>query len=368
MKLTAKVKLVPTAEQYVSLKQTLERANEACNYISHIAWNAQIFRQFSVHGLVYRDVREQFILTAQMVIRCEAKVADAYKLDKKTQRVFRPHGAIAYDSRILKWKVATQTVSIWTLSGRQNIPFHAGDKQRALLCHQDGESDLVLVRGAFYLLATCTIPEPSAKEVEDYLGVDLGIANIATSSMGTRYSGSAVKSVRHRHRRLRKKLQQKGTRSAKRRLKKLSGKERRFAIDTNHCIAKRLVDTAERNRLGIALEDLTGIRERVRARRRQRAVLHSWAFADLGAKIVYKARQKGIPIVFVDPRNTSRTCPQCGHIAKANRPTQAFFQCIACGYSGHADVVAAGNIRRIAVNQSNVASRGFHDSVTSRLL
>jgi transposase len=89
---------------------------------------------------------------------------------------------------------------------------------------------------------------------------------------------------------------------------------------------------------------LTHIRSRVRARRSQRATLHSWSFAQLQACILYKALLCGIPVHRVDPRNTSRTCPQCGHIAKANRKTQASFVCTSCGYAGHADVIAAGNI------------------------
>ncbi|MBC7294072.1 MAG: IS200/IS605 family element transposase accessory protein TnpB, partial [Thermoleophilia bacterium] len=153
----------------------------------------------------------------------------------------------------------------------------------------------------------------------------------------------------HRHRRLRAKLQRKGTKSAKRRLKKLAGKERRFAAHTNHTISKRIVTAVQDTGRGIALEDLSGIRDRVTARRSQRATLHSWSFLQLRQFIEYKARLVGVPVVAVDPRNTSRTCPACGYVDKRNRPNQATFSCIQCGFSGPADYIAAGTIASWAV-------------------
>jgi IS605 OrfB family transposase len=177
------------------------------------------------------------------------------------------------------------------------------------------------------------------------LGIDLGVTNIATNSDGTIYSGSTVKSVRYRHRRLRNKLQKKGTLSAKRRLRQLSGQEARFAKAVNHTISKRIAREAQRTKRGIALENLKHIRTRVRARKSQRTVLHSWSFFHLQACITYKARLAGIRVLLVDPRNTSRTCPTCGHIDKANRKTQAHFTCVSCGCAGHADTIAAENIR-----------------------
>src|SRR5205085_12211741 len=139
--------------------------------------------------------------------------------------------AIAYESRILSWQLERQTVSIWTTSRRVKMSFVCGPRHKERLRFQQGESDLILHRGKFYLSATCNVDEPDAVAIEEFLGVDLGIANIATDSEGNRYSGSHIKSVRHRHRRLRTKLQKKCTRSAKRLLKRLSGKERRFATD-----------------------------------------------------------------------------------------------------------------------------------------
>lgn len=358
MQLTAKVKLQPTDAQADSLKRTLEQANAAANYISGVAWDTQTFGKFQVQKLVYHDVRSTFGLTAQVVIRAISKVTDAYKLDKKTKRTFRPLGSIAYDARILSWRLDKNEISIWTVDGRQAIPFVCRERDKELLSGQRGESDLCLIRGEFYLLTSCEVDEPTAKDVEDFLGVDLGVTNIATDSTGEVHQGKTIKGVRYRQRRLRQKLQRKGTQSTRRRLRKLSGKERRFAADVNHQISKRIVAKAERTGQGIALEDLKGIRARVRARQPQRVTLHSWSFHQLRIFIEYKARLMGVPVVTVDPRNTSRTCPCCGHIDKANRPNQATFLCVDCGFSGLADHIAAVNIRRAAVNPPNVPTAG----------
>ncbi|HEU5086123.1 MAG TPA: transposase [Roseiflexaceae bacterium] len=344
------LKLQPTPEQAEALKRTLETANAACNQISQVAWHTGTFRQFAIHKLTYYDVKHSCGLSAQLTVRCIAKVADAYKLDRKTQRTFKPLGAIAFDDRILSYK--TSSISISTVEGRHTIPFVCGERQRELLDRRQGESDLVFVRGNWYLFSTAEVEQPEPIDVDGVLGIDLGVTNIATDSDGETHSGSAIKNVRYRHRRLRTKLQKKGTLGSRRRLRQLAGQERRFARHVNHCLSKRIVAKAKGTERAIALEDLRHIRTRVTARRSQRATLHSWAFAQLRSFIAYKAQLSGVPVHLVDPRNTSRTCPKCGHCAKENRKTQASFVCTSCGFAGPADVIAAGNIaRRAAVNQ-----------------
>lgn len=359
MKLTVKVKLQTTPEQHQALLETLETANAACNYISNVAWNNRVFNKFRLQKLTYYDLKEQFGLTAQVVIRCLGKVADAYKLDKKTKREFNLRGSIAYDDRILRWYVNRQTVSIWTTQGRMTIPFVTGKRQLDLLQHQRGESDLILIDGVFYLFATCEKETPEPVDVEEFLGVDLGIKNIAADSTGETYAGNHLNSLRKRHAKLRSKLQKKGTKSAKRLLKRRSKKERRMANHVNHTIAKRIVAKAIDTAQGIALEDLTGIRERTTVKKAQRRQHSSWAFADLRAKITYKAQLAGIPVVLVDPRNTSRECQVCGSVDKANRKSQDKFLCTVCGFASNADLNAARVIAGRAIVNLPYTSTAF---------
>src|SRR5215216_145183 len=126
MKLVAQLHLKPTDQQRLLLKATLERANAACNAIS----------EYALHDALYHRLRAEFSLTAQLVIRCLSKVADAYKLDKNAKRHFKEHGSIAYDQRILTYHTAQQSVSIWTLSGRAALAYVCGERQQELLKHQ----------------------------------------------------------------------------------------------------------------------------------------------------------------------------------------------------------------------------------------
>ncbi len=345
MKLTAQVKLVVTKSQAKALKETLARANAACNSISEWAWQNQTFGQYALHKGTYSATRAAFDLAAQVVVRCNAKVADAYKLDKRVQRTFKPDSAIAYDDRILRWYVDKGEVSIWSVTGRLRLPFVCGDYQRGLLAFQQGESDLAFHGGNFFLLTTCNLPDPPLMETDGVLGVDLGIVNLATDSEGRAYSGDAVKAVRRRARRIRALLQSKGTKNAKRHLKRMGRRTANYQRWLNHNISQQLTQNALSSRKALAMENLQGIRERGNGFNREtRWQLGNWAFFQLQQFVCYKAKRAGIPVTFVDPRNTSRTCHACGHCAKENRKSQSVFQCLSCGRVAKADENAALNI------------------------
>lgn len=363
MKLTANIKLNPSPEQHEALKKTLKVSNRACNAISKIAWDNKQFGQYYLHKLVYYDIKTKFNLSAQVTVRSIAKVADAYKLDKKTQRIFKQYSAQPYDDRIFRM-MSDDMVSIWTLDGRQKIPFQCGDYQRKLLKTRKGEVDLMLIKGIFYIACTCDIDEDDLLNPEDILGIDLGIVNLAVDSKGNCYSGKKVEKYRKRMARQRQQLQKIGTRSAKRKLKKISRKQNRYQKDVNHCISKTIVTEAKRSRLAIALENLKGIRKGVKARKPGRARLHNWGFYQLKSFIEYKAKRFGIPVVFVDPKYTSQTCPECGTVSKKNRPDRDTFRCCSCGFSRPADNVAALNIRALAfVNEPMVTGMCVNNSL-----
>lgn len=356
MKLIAQVKLQPTAEQADGLRRTLLAWNDAANHISAYAWMAKSFRAYDLQKATYYEVRARFGLSAQAAIRVIAVVADAYKLDSKVKRTFRRLGAMTYDSRILTWALSKSQVSIWTMDGRQRIPFVCSGKQRNLLESLQGECDLIYRNGEYYLHQTCNVVEDDSFDPDGWLGVDFGIVNIATTSDGITFTGAAVLGIRKRRRRQRRRLQAKQTRSATRRLRLLSGKEERFARDVNHQISKRIVSEAKCTGRGIAVEDLTGIRDRVMVKASQRDNLHNWSFSQLRAFLEYKARLNGVPTIAVDPRYTSQKCSVCGHTERANRPSQDTFLCRSCGFAAHADHNAARNISgRALVSAPNVS-------------
>ncbi len=348
MKQTVIVKLAPELEQYKALLATLEAFNAACNWIAGIAFANGCANKFKLQKLVYYEAKERFGLSAQMAVRAIGKVVEAYKRDKGIQPSFRPHGAMTYDDRLYSFK-GIDRVSLLTLTGRVIVSIRFGGYQSAMLDRKRGQADLLYQGETFYLAVSVDAPEPNPEEPTGFLGVDLGVVNIASTSDGQHFSGRAINNVRARFSRLRSKLQKKGTKSTKRLLKKRSGRERRFQRDINHCISKALVTRAKDTSRGIAIEDLKNIRERITVRRAQRRVIHSWAFAQLRSFIDYKARLAGVKVIPVDPRYTSQACHICGSVDKANRPSQSVFLCTSCGYSANADVNAACVIASRAV-------------------
>ncbi len=249
-------------------------------------------------------------------------------------------------------------VSILTLSGRLRLPFSVGEYAQFEQRLVRGQADLIYEnkKKTFYLCVVVEAPEDTPYSAQGCLGVDLGIVNIATTSDGQSFSGDKADKVRTRYTRLKSALQSRGTKSAKRHLKRVSGKERRFKTNLNHCISKTLVGIAKGIKRVIALEDLKHIRSRVTVRRAQRERLGKWAFGQLRQFIEYEAQLNGVPVAVVDPTNTSKQCSQCGHIDTKNRKNQAEFVCVSCGHAENADTNAAKNIAfRAAVSRPIVS-------------
>jgi IS605 OrfB family transposase len=355
---TLKIRLNPTPQQHQSLLSTLERFNEACNWIAQQAFGGRVTNKIAIQKIVYYAVRERYALSAQMTIRAIAKVAEAYKRDRDRLPTFRPHGAIVYDERILSFD-GLEFASLWTLQGRIKVAiqvcgYHAGIIGNS---HVRGQADLCLIRGKWYLLLVVEAPDEPCESALDFLGVDLGIVSLATDSDGNTYSGMALERKRRIYAHRRRNLQRKGTPAAKRKLRKIAGVQARFQRDTNHRISKSLVNIARDTHRGIAIENLKGIRDRATVRRKQRSKHANWAFHQLRTQIEYKAASRGVAVVAVDPNNTSRMCSECGYTDKANRPSQALFLCKSCRYSASADFNTALNIRaRALVMKPMVAS------------
>ena len=221
----------------------------------------------------------------------------------------------------------------------------------------------------FYLLVSLEIdvPEPTCEQLSEVVGVDVGIRYLAVTSTSTGkatfYPGKRVRHRANHYARLRKRLQQKGTRGAKRRLKRIEQRERRLKAQANHTLAKQIIK--EHPHALIGLEQLTDIRERTRRKKRKRKqngkgyervspkarkanrVYSQWSFAELQALITYKAALAGSLAVKVDADYTSQTCPLCGYRSQENRPQKGLlFVCHneKCQYRLHADLVGARNV------------------------
>jgi IS605 OrfB family transposase len=351
----------PTREQAQALKAIMQAYNSACNFVSAVAWEQRVFNQLALHHLTYRDLREQFHLPAQLAIRVIAKVADAYKISQAAKAEFRPLGAITYDRRVLRL-LGLSTVSCATLAGRLTVKLNISGYQRDRLTGAAlGETQLTYTpeKDRFCFIFTVKTDTPPVSAPKGFLGVDLGLKNIAADSDGTLYAGGKLRWMRKVACRVRRRLQKLGTRGARRLLHKRRRKERRRATHVNHCISKQIVAAAQGTGRGVAVEDLTHIRTRITVHKAYRAEHSGWAFHQLRFFLEYKCADAGIPCVAVEARNSSRTCPRCGCVDQRSRLSQAEFRCIQCGETGHADLFAAREIalRGCLVSQPNYPER-----------
>lgn len=221
---TLQIKLLPDDNQKKILINTFIKFNEACNFVSKMAWHRKIFNKICLQKIVYADLREDFGLSAQLAIRVIAKVADTYRSDDTILHEFRDYGSIAYDKRILSFK--GDSISLNTVNGRIKMPITIGKYFKIPFKSIGKQYNLVRKNKLFYLMAPFKVEEKQIIEYKDIIGVDMGIVNISVDSTGKYYSGNKVKEIRNKNLNLRSRLQSVNTKSAKRHLKKLSGKKK----------------------------------------------------------------------------------------------------------------------------------------------
>ena len=256
---------------------------------------------------------------------------------------FRPT-SISLDARTFKYVEEKQQVGVTLKDKRVNFDLKIGGYQIALLRGQIPTSATLskTKQGDYYINIVVEVPTQPRHKTPKVLGVDVGLRDIASTSTGKSWNGEQLRKTRAKFARIRASLQSKRTKSSKRLLKRLSGRERRFQKWVNHNISKQLVTEAKN--LGIiAFEDLTGIRKRAKVRKSQRREHNSWSFYQLRLLTEYKANVAGIDLVLVDPRYTSKTCNECKVIGNRNGKN---FSCInkLCGWVGDADHNGALNI------------------------
>jgi len=346
MKATLKIKLLSNLEESKKLLDTMEVFNTACQEIAEVCYKNQSANKVTIQKEVYYNIKAKYNLSAQLVIRCIAKACESYAKNKKICPKIKKHGSVIYDQRILAFK-GLDKVSIITVYGRLKIPVLIRDYFRGHASRMKGQCDLLYINKEFYLYATCDLPEDKTHDIKNIIGVDLGVTNIAVTSEKEFFSNEKVENKRSKYSKLRKHLQKKQTKSAKRKLKKISGKESRFRKDVDHQISKKIVSKAKSTNSAIALEDLKGIKERTivkKCRKKQRDKRNAWSFYQLRLFISYKAQLAGVPVVIINPAYTSIMCPKCTAIDKNNRKTQSEFCCTGCNYTEHADVVGSINI------------------------
>lgn len=382
--LTVSCKLNVSALAVSKIEETLKAFADACEYVNG-AVPKNLTNELAMQSLVYHDVRARFGLPSQLAIHAIRRVSGNRKTAKqkgKPVNKFAPTSA-TYDVRTFSFREKDWTISLTFVGGRERFTLAVGNYQRGLLKGQKPKTATLVKRkdDSYYLnIQLERVPE-KPQETGKVLGCDLGRTDICVTSEGDTYSGKQTGEIRNHYSNLRAKLQQKaakGTRSSRRRcrelLKQLSGKERRFQTHQNHVISYQLVQKAKVNNQVIALEDLSGIRERTNELPRtktERRRSNSWSFYQLRQFLTYKCIKFGVKLVFVAPRYTSKTCHNCLHIHPVRDNSYRSgksFRCGHCGWFGDADLNAAKNISNLGAVINQPRGSGLACSLEQHVL
>ncbi len=355
---TLKVKLEIKSEDATALDVTRAAYVEALNETSAVAFEQGIKNPVTLHHLTYQTMRELTGLPSNLVCSARTVVAEAYKREPKPKKAhhWKESAGVRFDARTLTLRIVERKATLTTKRGRIKVGLVFGDYHQQYL---DGSwkiantATLIKQKRDWYL---CLVAD---KEIEDAsgpetIGVDSGIKKIATVSTGKVFKGGSISQLRRRRFKQRRSLKAGHNRSRNQRrlLKRLAQREQRAVAWKLWNVANGIVREAIRvNASTIAIEDLKGIRDRIRVAKKQRIIHHGWPFASLFAKIRHAASKHGIQVEEVEARNTSRTCNRCGHCDKANRKSQSQFRCAACSHSLNADLMASHNIAARCVLQ-----------------
>src|SRR6266511_2923618 len=361
---TLKIELETTGQASQSLSETQQAYVVALNHTSQVAFEKKIFNSVALHHVTYRDVREITKLPANLACSSRCLVAEAYKRDKEKHHRWKETAAVRYDARTLTVKLDQQHATLTTLDGRVRVNLILSDYHRQYFDGTWGVEPTATVsrKGRIWylhLIVTKDIPDSQSDGV---IGVDSGIVRIATVNTAKTFNCGIITHIRERRFKQRRDLQsaRHKSRNQRRLLKRLAGKEKRSVDWLLWNVANEIVDEALKVNAGtIAVEDLKGIRARIRVAKKQRLIHHGWPFSSLFAKIGHVGSKHSVRVESVDARNTSRTCHKCGHCDAANRKSQSVFDCVRCGHKSNADYNASLNIR------DRRAFRGC-ESVTTR--
>ena len=352
MKRTISLKLVYQQDTFQSLLETTQIFSDVCNYVVSFAVENRCWNSYSLHRLCYYVVRKRFpSIGAQLVCCAIKKVCSAYKAlkikpNQKTPTIlFRSEASLHYDKRLYTL-LGNDEITLFTVNGRMRCSFLLGSLQRRYLAvGVPKEAELIQKGKRLFLNLVLDIPDVEAVQTGPVMSADLGENNLATTSNGTIFGGRKLRDTRDRFLARRRKLQSNGSASAKRCLKRISGKEHRHVTDVNHVVSKAIV--AEAVRIGakqIVLEDLTNILFRIKGNKRIRSRLHRWGWDELQGFVEYKAKARGISILYVNPAYTSQTCSKCGSLGVRRKHR---FKCPRCGSQQHSDRNAAINLLRL---------------------
>ncbi len=359
--ISVKCKLEVPVELRSEIDRTMRGFADACNQIYEVAKREKCWNTTKLHHLVYRPIRSCTGLKANHVCQAIRRVIGNAKTVKQVHK-FRPT-SISLDARTFEYLEDVQSVGITLMSGRKKFKLLIGNYQLALLKGQVPTAATLnkTKLGDYYINICVDLPTNPTGKTPKVIGVDLGRHDIATTSDGKSWSGKQIQNIRDQYSKVRANVQRKRTRSSRKLLRRLSGREQRFQKWLNHNISKQIVQEAKKTNAGLSFEDLTNIRESLNEKPRsktERRRTNNWAFYQLRLFSQYKANIAGVPVVFVPPAYTSQTCSRCHHIHPQKDQGKSFrsgksFKCGHCSFEHDADINAALNIAALGLTYVN---------------
>lgn len=331
-------------EQRIILDDNLSLMSDAMNFVVSSCYDKEDTNTFRMHHVNYPVLRKKFNLPAQLAVIANKYACAAVKgaVKRKGKPPSFSGKSIHYDARSSTINLGKNMASLLTKDGRLKLKLNVPKYFQRFFDWKVKESNLVKCKdGKFRLMIGIERTSKTSNQKGKTIGVDRGINNLIATSDGWLYGSDDVFYVKQRYVRLRSRLQSKGTRSAKRHLAKLRGREKRFMRDVNHCVSRKLIDSAGCDGV-VVLENLKGIRS-AKHRHEQNWLFSNWAFYQLETFLKYKGEEAGVAIEFVPARNTSKECSICGSLRRGQR-NGSVFRCKACGVVLHADLNAAKNI------------------------
>lgn len=367
---TIQIRLETTPDQEKILSQTLDASRQCYNAVSEYGWVNAEKNGVALHKATYYDLREKHPeLPSQLVISARMKATDALKaaftIKNQGKKISQPHskkGSIRYDIRTYRIEKEKGIVGLSTVAGRIKFSFvvHSHVSRWLERTSDFDSAELIQRPSGWWLYVVVSIRHQESAISDKVVGVDLGINRPAVTSDALFLGKRRWKEIEQRYFRLNRKLQSKGTKSAKRHLKKMARRRGRFRRDCDHVLSKRIVQSVEPGSV-IVIENLTDIRTRTKQKgRKQRRRHHGWSYAQLRRFVTYKGEEANCKVIAVDPRHTSQRCSKCGHVHKKNRPTQSVFKCTECGYEVNADLNAARNVAWKYLAEAGMSGFGGH--------
>ncbi len=352
-------------DNFVEFKETMKIYNHICQEIINYGWKEGSYNKTTLHNGTYKSLRlKYFKFSSAMVQTARDNAGEILKRTmkknkdieyknksriKKIKTLLKPikkeTSSIRYDRRSLTIRFDKNIISINTVFGRMKIPFKMANYYDKYLDWKYSNAQLIRRRnGDYYINLQMNKDIPKKLNECKVLGIDLGIKKIAVTSDNKFYKSSHLKNIKGKYQKLKKDLQSKGTKSAKRKLSFLSRKENRFVRDVNHCVSKKIVNTKYNV---FVLENLKNIRFNTRTYNKKfNHMIGNWSFAQLQSFIEYKSERLGKSVVYIKPYYTSQQCSKCSHTEKSNRNGNIFL-CKKCNYELDADLNASRNIARI---------------------